>query len=85
MIRTAKDLGPTFRLGHHGGGMVAADIEESAQNAIIGSHDENRITRQIARDVLTRLANLSGAPHYLPGARENRAAFQFKDARVNVP
>ena len=75
----------SFGLGHHGGGMVAADIEESAQNAIIGSHDENRITRQIAGDVLTRLANLIDAPHYLPGLRENRAPFQFKDAGVNVP
>jgi hypothetical protein len=75
MVGTAKGFGFSFRFRHHGGSVVAADIEESAKNAVIASHDEYRFTRQVASDVLTRLANLIGAPNHLPRACENCASF----------
>jgi hypothetical protein len=75
MVGTAEDFGSSFSLGHHRGGMMAADIEESAQNIVVTPDDENRLAGYLASDVLTRKANLLGAPEHMPRARENSATF----------
>jgi hypothetical protein len=75
MVGTKKDFGSSFGLGHNGGCMMAADIEESAQNTVSASHNENRLAGNFASEVLTWKTNLVGAPHHVPGARENSATF----------
>jgi hypothetical protein len=65
----------SFRLRHHRSSVVTADIEKSAQNAVVTSDDENWLPGQFASNVLAWLANLLGAPDYLPRARENSAKF----------
>jgi hypothetical protein len=75
MVGTAKGFSSSFGLRHHRRGVVSANIEESAQNAVTPSYEEDRFTGELASHVLTRLANLIGAPYHLPRARENSAAF----------
>jgi hypothetical protein len=54
--------------------MVAADVEESAQDAVAPSHDQDRLPGNLAGDVLPRLANLLGSPNPLPRARKDRSS-----------
>ena len=58
--------GFAFGLRDHGSRMVAADVEESAQDLIASTDNHERLTRQIPRDVLTGLANLFNASNKLP-------------------
>src|SRR5262245_5222519 len=67
VIRAAQIARLAFWRGHDGGGMVATDVEEAAQNLIVASDDQERFPGQLPRDVLTRLADLLGAPNKLPG------------------
>ena len=66
MVRTAEVLSSAFWFSHDRRCMMAADIEESPQNTIVASNDENGLAGDFSRGVLTGVADLSGARHYLP-------------------
>lgn len=56
--------------------MVAAYVEESAQNQVSPPDDEDWLSGELGSDVLARPTKLVGATHHLPGSTKNRAALQ---------
>src|SRR5205085_10368697 len=85
VIRATKRARLALLLGHHGGGVVAADVEEAAQDPIAPADDDQRLARDLARHVTPRPPHLLRAPDHLPRAREDRPPLQLVDARVRVP
>jgi hypothetical protein len=85
MIRASQVARLAFGGGHDGGGMVAANIEESAQNLIVASDNKKRFSSQLPRYVLARLAYLVGASNKLPGTRKDSMPLKFHNPRINVP
>src|SRR5262245_17015171 len=64
---------------------MAAHVEEPAQLAVVAPDDEDRLVRELPREVLAGLADLVGAAGELPGARERRAQLEVENARIDVP
>src|SRR5262245_37363814 len=85
VIRAAQVARLAFGGGQDGGGMVATNVEEAAQNMIVASDYQERLSGQLPRDVLARLADLLGAPNKLPGTRKDRPPLQFHNPRIHVP
>src|SRR5262245_3326672 len=83
VIRAAQVARLSFGGGHDGGGMVATNVEEAAQNLIVASDYQERLPGQLPRDVLTRPADLLGAPNKLPGTREDRPSLQLHNPRIH--
>ena len=48
----------SLRLGYDGGGMVAADIVKSSENAVAASDKQNRFSDNLTGDVLAGFAQL---------------------------
>src|SRR5262249_12280796 len=74
VVGTAQVTCHPFGCGHDGSGMMAADIEEAAQDLIISSDNQERLFTQLRRNILTGLTNLLGTPNELPRPRKDRAA-----------
>ena len=85
MIGTPQDTRVTAWLCNDGGGVMPAHIEESAQDAILASNDNNWLSRNLCRDELTGICDLLRSPDHLPGTPENRLLLQFGDASIDVP
>ena len=52
--------------GVHGGRVMAANVEEPAEFAVISTHNHNRLAGHVCRDVLARLSHLIRARRELP-------------------
>ena len=85
VIRALQTHRRAARLSHDSGGVVTADVEKSAQLAILPADHENRLSRNFSGDVLPRRGDLFRSSDHLPGAAENRIALQIGDAFVGVP
>src|ERR1700722_12181331 len=72
-------------LSHYGSGVMAAHIEEGAQNAVITANYDDRFSCDGSGDELAGLFHLIGARDQLPGFAEYAEALKVGDARVNVP
>jgi hypothetical protein len=68
-------FGASFALRYNRSRVVAADVEESAQNVVIAFNDEDRFAGNFATDVLSRIADSFGAAGDLPRAREDGLLF----------
>ena len=58
MIRATKLRSFAFGFGHHCRGMMAANVEERAQHAVVSAHDHDRLSGNVARDVLAGFSYL---------------------------
>src|SRR5262245_60675317 len=86
VIRASQMGGGAFRRGSHGRGVVAADIEEAAQLAVVSADQDDRFAgRGVAGDVLARPPKLVNPTRYLPRTREHRPALEVQHARIRVP
>src|SRR5438128_597618 len=85
MIRTLQARSSAAGLGHHRGGVMTTNIEESAQLTILPSNHQYRFAGHFSRDVLPGCGNLFGTADDLPCPAEHGLAFEFCDALVGVP
>ena len=85
VVGAAQDGSVAAGLGHHGGGVMATDVEEGPQHAILGAYDDNGLARNVCGQVVAGFANLIHAAHHLPGSAEDRLMFERGDAVVGVP
>jgi hypothetical protein len=85
VIRAAQDrAGP---LGLHGdlGGVVATNIEERAEDAVLAADDDDGLSGDSRREELARRLHLRGATGKVPVAGEDRVSLEGIHARVDVP
>src|SRR5262252_9793655 len=54
VIRAAQVARLAFGGGYDGGGMMATDIEEAAQNLVVAPDDQKRLSSQLPRNILAR-------------------------------
>ena len=71
MIRTAKLRRFSFGLSHYRCRVMTANVEESAQHAVVSAHDHDRLACDVGRDILARLTHLIRARRELPRLRED--------------
>ena len=62
--------------------MVATDIIESSDNAVVSGDEQNRFAGNVARNVSARFAKLLRAADHLPGEGEDGPLFQFENAWI---
>jgi hypothetical protein len=74
-----------LHFGDDGGGMVAANVVESAQDAVFAARDDDRFFTQLCCEELPVFPYLIDAPGDLPATRENPFVFQASDARIEIP
>ena len=72
-------------LSYDRGGMVAADIVEGAQGAVIAANHNDGFTGDEGRNELPWRLQLIGARDQLPGFAEYAQALQVRDAWIDVP
>ena len=72
MVGAAQVRGPAGGRGHHRGGVVAADVEEGAQHAVVPAHQDDRLAGDLGGDVLPGRGQLVGAGRQQPAAGEHR-------------
>jgi hypothetical protein len=72
-------------LSDNSSGVVAANIEEGAQNAVIAANYDYRLTRDRSGDELAGGFQLIGARDELPGFAEYRYTLEVGNPRINVP
>jgi hypothetical protein len=65
--------------------VVAANIVEGAQSAVIAANNDNRFTGDSGAYELSRRPHLIGAGDELPGFAEHAQALKFRDASIDVP
>ena len=71
--------------GNDCGRVMAAYVEEPAQNAIISAHCNDGLSSNCRSDKFSGLFDLIDASDHLPGFAENGRRFEFGDARIDVP
>src|SRR5207245_3671716 len=67
----SSDLGVALGFGDHGGGMVAANVEEAAYDSVFTAHDNNRLAGQLRGQKISLLTQLIRAANGLPGPAEH--------------
>jgi hypothetical protein len=67
------------------GGVMAANVEESAELAIVAANDDQWLFVDINGEELARFADLIETSDHLPICGENAAAFQSLDAAIEIP
>ena len=72
VIRAAKVYRFSLGFRYDSRGVMAADVEEAAQNLVIASNDDDRLAGDITCEVVARIAQLSGMADKLPRARKDR-------------
>src|SRR5580700_5134457 len=85
VIGTMQERSLAAGFGHDRSGVVAANIVESAQSAVVSANHDNRLTGDGGGDELTGRFHLLGARDELPGLAEHAHAFEIGDARIDVP
>ncbi len=71
MIRAAQILFSSLKSGEDRGGVMAADVVETAEHIVISTDDSNGLAGDFPRDIFARMAKLLGAPGKLPAAGKN--------------
>jgi len=77
--------GLSARLSYDGGGVVAADIEESAKSAVVAADNDDGFSGDGGRDELSRRLHLFGACDQLPRFTEYAQTLEFGDAGIGIP
>ena len=85
VVRTMQHRGLTARLRDDGGGVVAANVVESAKDAVSAAHNDDWFSGDDRGDELAWLLQLIDACHQLPGLTEDVEPFQFRDAWIDIP
>ena len=85
VIRAAHLVRASFRFRHHRRGVMAADVEESAQDIVAASHGDNWLAGDFGGYVITGFGELISARGKMPGTRKDRFLLKLKDAYVRVP
>jgi hypothetical protein len=75
----------TAGLRYHGGGVMAAYVEERSQDAISAAHDDEGFTGDSRGDEISSILELACASDELPSVAEYIQPFQFCDARIDIP
>src|SRR5437867_8334135 len=73
------------RLSHYCCSVMATNVKESAQLAVLSAHHKHRLSGNFSGDVLPWSRNLFRAADHLPGSAEHSFALEFRDALVGVP
>src|SRR5438034_1823407 len=81
MIRAAEAFGGAGGFGHNCGGMMAANIEKSAQLAVLSAHDDEGLSRHFHGKELALFAHLVGSAHELPRCAKDALPLELRDAR----
>jgi len=85
VVRAAKLLCATFFLGNDGGGVMAADVAEGAELAVIAADDDKRFVVEVDGEELAGIFDLIEAAGDLPVRREDGIAFELGDTRIEIP
>src|SRR5580700_11415482 len=85
MVGTLQDRGLTARLGHHGGGVMAAYVEERAQDAICAAHDDDGFSGDSRGDEISSILELACASDELPCPAEYVQPLELCDSRIDIP
>src|SRR5208337_1620021 len=81
VIRTAELFRATLFFGNDGGGVMAADVVESTEFAVIAADDEERFVVDIDGEELAGIFHLIEAADDLPVGGEDGVALELRDAR----
>ena len=71
VIRTMQEGSLAAGFGHDGGGVMTADIVESAQSAVTAADNDDRLTGNEGSHELAGRLHLFSAGHQLPGFAEH--------------
>ena len=85
VIRAMQNAQLTAGLGYHRSGVMAADVEEGAQDTVVTADYNDGLTCNHSGDELSRGLHLIGTRHQLPRFAEHAEALKFGDARIDVP
>jgi len=85
VVGAAELFRAALRLGDDGGGVMAADIVESAELVVIAARDDNGFAGNVRSEEISFFADLVDAADGLPGFCEDALLFEFVDARIEVP
>jgi len=85
MVGAAELLRAAGYAGFDGGGVMAADVVESAELAVIAASDEQRFFVDVDGEELAGILELIEAADDLPVAGENGFAFELRDAGIEIP
>jgi hypothetical protein len=80
-----QEGGLSTGLSNDSGGVMAADIEEGAQNAVIPANYDHRFPSDSSSDELAGGFQLIGVRDELPGFAEYRYALEVGDSGIDVP
>jgi len=72
-------------LSDDGGGVMAANIVEGAQSAVIAANHDNRFTGHESGYELSRRLQLINARDQLPGLAEYAETLKFRKAGIYIP
>ena len=85
MVRTAKLRGFSVRLSHHRSRVMTANVKKRPQTSVVSAHDNNRLARDVRRDVLPGLRQLIGARSELPRVGEHGSELEFVEVLIDIP
>jgi hypothetical protein len=85
VIGAAENRRVAAGLGHDGGGVVAANVEEGSQLILLAPDHDDGFTRHVRRQIVAGLADLTCTPNHLPGAAKNSLALEGGDAVIDIP
>ena len=85
MIGTTKLLGTSALLRHYSGGVMAANVVESAKLVVITTDHDEWLFVDIDGEELAGFAKLVEAPDYLPIRPKDAGTLELRDARIEIP
>src|SRR6266568_8868619 len=85
VIRTMQQRGLAALLGDNRSCMMATDVIEAAQRAIVPTNHDNRFASDNRRHKLAGFFNLVDATNQLPCLAEDGLGCQISNSGVNVP
>ena len=85
VIGTMQESSLAAGFGDDGGGVMAADIVESAQGTVAAADDDDRLTGDHGAHKLAGRFHLFSAADELPGLAEYAEALKFRNAGIDVP
>ena len=85
VIGTMQNRGLTARLGYHRSGVMAANVEEGAQDTVVTADYNDGLTCNHSGDELARAFHLIGTRHQLPRFAEHAEALKLRNARIDIP
>src|SRR5208282_1488847 len=85
VIRTMQERSLAAGFGYDGSGVMAANIVERAQNAVVAADKDYRLPGDNIAYKLARRFQLLRAGDQLPGFAEHAQAFEVRYAGINVP